>query len=114
MPCNNLDCDHSNFAVLTILMLNGCAESALITGQTRTGIDEEDVVIYYIERPGCNFETIAHIQDNGGFYSMQKMLNKMRPQAAEVGASGLYVLHTQLLDVKEYLEVAKAIRCRSV
>ena len=99
---------------LTSFLLSACAEPALIIGQTRTSIDEEDVVIYYIERPACNFETVAHIQVNGGYYSLQKMLTGMRQQAAEVGAGGLYVLHTQQLVFKEYIGVAKAIRCRSV
>jgi hypothetical protein len=38
----------------------------------------------------------------------------MQKQAAMVGANGLYVLHTQQLDVKEYLGTAKAIRCLSI
>ncbi len=101
-------------AALTSLLISACAEPVLITGQARSSVDAKDVVIYYIERPRCNFETVAYIQVSGGYFSLQKMLANMRQQAAEVGASGLYVLHTQQLDVKEYLGVAKAIRCRPV
>ena len=99
---------------LVSLLLNACAEPALLTGQPLSCIGEEDVVIYYIERPRCNFETVAYIQVRGGYYSLQKMLTNMRQQAAEIGASGLLVLHTQQTDMKEYLGIAKAIRCRSV
>ena len=95
------------------LFLGACAESTLVTGQPRNSIEVEDVVVYYFERPRCNFETIAHIEINGGYFSLTTMLAEMRQQAAEVGASGLYLLHTQQLDVTEYLGLAKANRCLS-
>ena len=91
--------------------LGGCAESTLLVGQPGAAIAGEDVVLYYIERPRCNFETVAHIQINGNYYSLQSMLDVMRNKAGELGASGLYVLQTQQLDIKDYLGTAKAIRC---
>ena len=94
--------------------LTGCVEPALVVGQPRASIASEDVVVYYVDRPRCNFETIAHIRVNGGYYSLESMFRNMRLQAARLGASGLYVLQTQQLDVKEYLGTAKAIRCLPV
>ncbi len=92
-------------------LLTGCVEPALIVAQPGASVSSEAVSIYYIERPRCNFETIAHIQVSGGYYSLQRMLRNMRREAAQVGASGLYVLHTQQLDTKEFLGTARAIRC---
>lgn len=92
-------------------LLAACAAPSLVIGQPRAALKSEEVVIYYMQRPLCDFETVAHIQVNGGYYSLDSMLKNMRSAAAEVGAGGLYVLHTQQLEVKEYLGTAKAIRC---
>ena len=100
--------------ILSSYLVIGCAEPALVIGQPAAIIDSEDVVIYYTERPQCNFETIAYLRVTGGYFSLDSMFRKMRRQAAKVGANGLYVLHTQQLDVKEYLGTAKAIRCLPV
>lgn len=100
--------------LLSSLLSLGCAEPPLVIGQPAASISKEEVVIYYIDRPPCNFETLAHIRVTGGYFTLESMLGKMQEQAAGVGASGLYVLHTQQLDIKEYLGTAKAIRCLSV
>lgn len=104
-----------DFAVKIILpcagLLAGCMQPALVIGPQRAAIASEDVVIYYADRPHCRFETIAHIQAEGGFFSLQTMFGNMRRQAAEIGASGLYVLQTQRSEMKEYSGSAKAIRC---
>ena len=100
--------------LLSSLLLSGCAEPVLVIGQPVAGSDNQRVTIYYIDRPSCNFETLAHIRVTGGYFSLESMLAKMQEQAAGVGADGLYVLHTQQLDVKEYLGTAKAIRCLPV
>ena len=97
--------------LLSSLLLSGCAETPLVIGQPAASTNSQQVTIYYIDRPSCNFETLAHIRVTGGYYSLGSMLAKMRQQAAGVGADGLYVLQTQQLDVKEYLGTAKAIRC---
>ncbi len=47
----------------------------------------------------------------GGYLSLQSMVAKMRQQAAEVGASGVYVLETQQSSMKDFRGSAKAIRC---
>jgi hypothetical protein len=104
--------------LLTILIISTCALSGCVNttvvGKPEAGITAEEVAIYYIDRPRCEFETIAHIRVSGGFFTLDSMLKSMRRQAAKVGANGLYVLHTQQLDVKEYLGTAKAIRCLAV
>ena len=92
-------------------LLSGCLQPALVVGPKRAPLASEDVVIYYIERPRCSFETIAHIRAEGGFYSLEGMMTSMRRQAAEIGASGLYVLQMQRSDLKGYRGSAKAIRC---
>ncbi|MEM7564924.1 MAG: hypothetical protein AAF353_18030 [Pseudomonadota bacterium] len=98
---------------LSLGLLSACAAPPMVIGQPRASIDETDVVIYYIERPQCNFETVALLEISGGYFSLQRLLAKMRNQAAELGASGLYVTHTQQLDLKEYVGTAQAIRCTS-
>lgn len=101
--------------VLTLLLssqlLSGCVDPAMVVGQSGTSLSSDAVRIYYIDRPTCNFETIAHIRVTGGYFTMNSMLRNMRRDAAEVGANGLYVLHTQQLPNKELLGTAKAIRC---
>lgn len=104
-----------NSIVLTILLssqlLSGCMEPAMVVGQPSPSLSSEAVRIYYIDRPTCNFETIAYIRATGGYFTMNSMLRNMRRDAAEVGANGLYVLQTQQLPNKELLGTAKAIRC---
>ncbi len=96
------------------LFLSGCAEPVMIVGQPAAAVASEAVDIYYIERPNCNFETIAHIKVTGGYFSLQAMLSSMRQEAAQVGADGLYVLQSQQLLNREFLGTAKAIRCLPV
>ena len=97
--------------LLSSLLLTGCAEPPLVIGQPVVSSNSQQVTIYYIDRPSCNFETLAYIRVTGGYFTLRSMLAKMQKQAAGVGADGLYVLYTQQLDVKEYLGTAKAIRC---
>ena len=53
----------SNPALLLLLLwLGGCASPALVVGQPRAAIESKDVVVYYAERPRCNFETVAHLR----------------------------------------------------
>lgn len=99
--------------ILSGLTLAACSQTILVVGQPSAAIQSEDVVIYYPERPACNFETVAHIDIEGGYFSLESMFENMREEAANLGASGLYVLQTQRLPLKEYLGTAKAIRCLS-
>lgn len=101
-----------NLAALGFLLC-ACSVPALIVGQPGEETGMENVQIFFHQRPACNFDTIALIRIEGGYYSLAMMLNAMRRQAAEVGAGGLYVLHTEQLELKEYIGSAKAIRCLS-
>lgn len=96
---------------LMMLFGHGCADPALVVGPPRTAVASEDVTVYFIDRPRCNFETLAHIRVQGGYLSLQSMVDKMRKQAAEVGASGVYVMQTQQSSLKDFRGSAKAIRC---
>ena len=99
------------FAIVFVgCCLSGCM-SSLIVGEPDPAVSSNEVVIYFVERPSCNFETIAHIKAEAGYFTLASMMEGMRQEAARVGASGLYVLHTQQTPVREYLGTAKAIRC---
>ena len=99
-------------AILLLMLVGyGCADPALVIGPPRTAIASEDVAVYFIDRPRCDFETLAHIRVQGGYLSLQSMVDKMRKQAAGVGASGGYVLETQQSSMKDFRGSAKAIRC---
>lgn len=97
-------------ALLT-LVLTACAEPALVVGAPGPALAREEVVVYYIDRPRCNFETVAHLRVTGGYLSLQSMLDEMRQQAAATGASGVFVLETQQSSMKDFRGSAKAIRC---
>jgi len=105
----------NNALILTLLalslLLNGCVESSVVVAKPGASVPSDEVSVYYFERPRCNFETIAHIRVTGGYFSLEGMLRNMRREAAQAGASGLYVLQTQQLETKEFLGTAKAIRC---
>ena len=102
----------STIALLTLLyLLSGCAQPPLLVGQPSAAIPAEQVVVYFPDRPSCDYETVAHIQIHGGHLSLESMFQKMRQQAAEIGADGLYVFYTQRMEIREYLGNAKAIRC---
>ncbi len=98
---------------LICTILAGCASSSLVTGQARDAIAQEEVVIYFIDRPACHHATIAYIQVSGGYFTLQSMLDNMRRDAAELGAGGLHVLHTQQSELREFGGTAKAIHCLS-
>ncbi len=58
-----------NSLMLALLLssypLSGCVESTLVVGKTGPGINSAEVIVYFIDRPACNFETVAHISING-------------------------------------------------
>ena len=104
-----------NYLIAVLLLpnfaLSGCVSSTLVVHETGPALTTNEVVVYYIDRPSCNFETVAHIRVEGGFFSLAMMVEGMRKEAANAGADGLYVMHTQRTSVREYLGTAKAIRC---
>lgn len=104
---------NKSLALLLLLgafQLHGCA-STLLVGEAKPRVASDAVRVYFIDRPRCNFETIAHIQVTGGYLSLPAMLTKMRNEAAGVGASGLHVLQIQQSEIREFGGMAKAIRC---
>lgn len=99
------------YLLLCAFLLCACVEPSVVVGQPGPALATEEVDIYYVERPRCNFETVAHIRVNGGYFSLDSMFRNMRREAAELGAGGLYVLETRMLNTREYIGTAKAIRC---
>ena len=99
--------------LIVIAVLLGCIQPPLMLSQPRDALAVEDVMMYYMERPLCNYETMAYLQAEGGYLSLESMFKNMRKQAARIGASGVYVLHTQRSELKDYRGSAKAIRCLS-
>lgn len=97
--------------ILLLSLFSGCASPPLIIAKPGEPSASETVEIYYLSRPPCDFETIAHIQIQGWYFTLDSLLRNMRRQAAAVGANGLYVLQTQQLEMKDYTGTAKAIRC---
>lgn len=97
--------------LMLLCLLCGCVQPPLLVGNTGPAVAPEQVVVYFPDRPDCDFETVAHLQINGGYLSLESMFRKMRQQAAEIGANGLYVIHVQRMEIREYLGNAKAIRC---
>lgn len=98
--------------ILSVCWLTACYSQSVVIGETRDRIESDSVRVFYYHYPDCDFETVAHIQVYG-YFSLASMLKNMRREAAEVGANGLYLLHTQQLGIKEYLGTAKAIHCLS-
>lgn len=101
----------TTYAFFLSLALAACADPALVVGTPGPAVAREEVVVYYIDRPRCDFETIAHLRVAGGYLSLQSMIDKMRQRAADLGASGVYVLEAQQSSMKDYRGSAKAIRC---
>ena len=102
-----------SFLLLSAFCLCACVEPSLVVGQPGPALASEEVEIYYVERPRCNFETVAHIRVSGGYFTLESMFRNMRRKAAELGAGGLYVLETRMLETREFIGTAKAIRCLS-
>lgn len=100
-----------SFLLLSVFWLSACVESSIIVGQPGPALVSEEVEMYYVQRPRCDFETVAHIRVSGAYFTLESMFRKMRREAAELGADGLYVLETRKLDTREFLGTAKAIRC---
>ncbi len=101
-------------SLLSLCLLASCAQPPLLLSRPGDAVDAERVKIYYPDRPRCDFQTLAYLQVSGGYTSLESMFKKMRQQAAEIGADGLYVVHTQRMDLLEYVGTAKAIRCLPV
>jgi hypothetical protein len=83
--------------LLTLTLLTGCADSTrVLTGHARPAIDPQSVVVY--SEPPPHFEEVAVINASshsafgpGGRRGMDKVIERLKDQAAEVGANGIIV-----------------------
>ena len=105
-----LNCKNLIFLGL-IYAATGCSGTSTRLNYLHESVDVDDVGIFYTQRPTCNYEVIAYLQSSGGYYSLEGLFNNLRKEAAVVGASALYVTHTQRLDIGEYYGSAQAIKC---
>ncbi len=83
------------FVLIFGLQMTACAHPITIVGQVEESVDVDSVDIYYPDLPKCNFDTVAYIRVEGGIYSLSGLIEHMRSQAADVGASAVFLMQTQ-------------------
>lgn len=98
------------YPLMLSLILAGCAQPALVTGRISAALNPDSVAIYYARQPACRFEIVAELSASG-YVSLASMFDRMRRDAAGLGANALHVVHTQQTEMKEFLGSARAIRC---
>lgn len=80
-------------SVSLLLVLAACATSAMVTGRTRPPIDPSQVRFYYDPPPG--FEEVALLETSSGAFTYgnqnktNSVMNKLRAEAAKLGANGV-------------------------
>ncbi len=94
-----------------LLLLSGCASQPFIVGSPGEAVQTDSVVVYYAQRPVCEFETIAYLKMENPHLSLQSLVLGMRLEAAKLGADALYVEHTRRLPGRNYVGTGRAIRC---
>lgn len=81
-------------SILLLCALAACATSALVTGRPRPPIDPSQVRFYYDPPPGV-FEEIALLETSSGAFTYgnqnktNSVMNKLRKEAAKLGANGV-------------------------
>ncbi len=95
------------------VLLAGCSSEPFVVGEVGSPKPVDAVKIYYIDRPACEFKTIAHLVMETPYFYLQGAVNAMRMQAAELGAEGLFVEQTQRLPGRDYVATGRAIKCIS-
>lgn len=86
--------------VAMVLSLAGCASSHILTGQPRPPVPVEQVRVYFAPPPS-RYEEIAQLQSNSGAFTYgeqnktNSVLNKLRVEAAKLGANGVLFQGTQ-------------------
>src|SRR3982751_6842380 len=86
-------------ATLTSL-LAACASSHVLTGQPRPPVPVEQVRVYFAPPPS-RYEEIAMLESNSGAFTYgeqnktNSVLNKLRAEAAKLGANGVLFQGTQ-------------------
>lgn len=80
-------------------MLAACASSPMITGTPRPAIDPSQVRLYHAPPPG-GFEEIARLEVHSGAFTYgnnakdNAVRNRLREQAARLGANGVLLVGT--------------------
>lgn len=96
----------------SLLMLSACgSKEVVIVGEKGSAIESEKVVVFYHQKPDCEFSVVAHLKLNGGYFSRQSLIEAFRQKSAELGASRLQITHIQQSSGIEYLGSARALRC---
>jgi len=86
--------------LLSLLLLAGCATSAMVTGRVRPPIDPAQVRIYRVPPPG-GFEEVAQLETQSGAFTygeqnkLDSVLANMRKEAAKLGANGVLLVGTE-------------------
>ncbi|MGO4262476.1 hypothetical protein [Lysobacter sp. TAB13] len=81
-------------------MLAACASSHVITGQPRPPVPVSQVRVYFAPPPS-RYEEIAQLQSNSGAFTYgeqnktNSVLNKLREEAAKLGANGVLFQGTE-------------------
>lgn len=90
----------SALLALTVLALAACASSRpLVTGQQRAPIDPALVQVYY-SAPPAGYHEIARLEVNSGAFTYgdqaktNAIIERLRRQAASLGANGVLLLGT--------------------
>jgi hypothetical protein len=97
--------------IILLFGLTACAKPIVMVASASEALDPTEVKLYYTQSPKCEFETVGYLEVNGGYYSRSSLFTKMREQAAEIGADGVFVIEARRLDILEYVGTARAIRC---
>ena len=84
---------------LSLPLLAACATSPVVTGTPRPAIDPSQVRLYHAPPPG-GFEEIARLEVNSGAFTYgnnakdNAVRNRLREQAARLGANGVLLVGT--------------------
>ncbi len=101
-----------NLGYLLVIALTAChSQSVIISGQVYPAVERQQVTVYLGQRPTCDFAVIADIEVKGGYFKRDSLIEGMRQQAAEVGATAVEIIDVQQVGAVEYMGSARALRC---
>jgi hypothetical protein len=101
------------FLSIFMLGLTACISNTVITGEATEEVEVSKVKVLYASLPECDFDVIAQIEIPGNYYSRASLVNALREEAAEIGASAVQITYIQQIGASEYLGSARALRCRA-
>ena len=85
--------------LLPLVLLAGCATSAMVTGRVRPPIDPAQVRVY--TTPPAGFEEVAQLETQSGAFTygeqnkLDSVLANLRKEAAKLGANGVLLVGTE-------------------